>query len=160
MAKCRQTGSPREPKNRQNSPKSLPRGLPKATSEKHLQKVPILRPSGLQKSLIFIVGVIKNKKSRVPEKAPKITSKSLSFWRPLGSKIIQNCLQKGFQKSKQNGYSLTNPCLDYKYFSFNFFLFSVTTTIICSNFVPIYTNLKNESSIGIKKVDFWFIIQD
>ena len=74
---------------------------PKSTLEKDFGQVLILSPSGLQKCLIFIVGVIKNKKSRVPEKAQKYTSHSFRFWRPLGSKITQHPLRKGLQKSSK-----------------------------------------------------------
>ena len=67
VAKCRQTGAPKIVKILKN----LPRRPPKSTPEKDFEKAPILRPSGLHKCCFFIVGVIKNKKSRVPETAPK-----------------------------------------------------------------------------------------
>ena len=94
-----QNGAPGSSQNHQNLQKSLPGGLPKSTLEKDLEKARILSPSGLQKCLIFIVGVIKNKKSRVPEKAPKMTSKSLPKWSLGALQITQIQEQRALNKN-------------------------------------------------------------
>ena len=97
-----QNGAPGSSQNHQNLQKSLPGGLPKSTLEKDLEKASILSPSGLQKCLIFIVGVIKNKKSRVPEKAPKMTSKCLPKWSLGALQITQNQEKRALKKTLKN----------------------------------------------------------
>ena len=90
------------PKGAQNWPtsvKSLIGGLPKPTPKKQFQKAPILLPSGLPKWLFFIIGVIKNLKSRVPEKTTKMTYQRLLFCRLWGSKIFRNPVRKGIKKT-------------------------------------------------------------